>query len=156
MTDTEAPSASNGEPLTTLAVLDTSVDELGPLSGDSLLREQSASPEPISERRDYFNFEGAQQGLRRRSTHPPVATESLEGQEPGPLGRASTTRVSNKNFKSAPPSSFDKNTFVEDHHSGQSPRRNSTIGTQNSLSFDETAVWDQKAILSLGKCQRLL
>ena len=142
MTDTEAPSTSNGEPLTALAVLDTSVDELGPLSGDSLLREQSTSPEPISERRDYFN--------------PPVAMESLEGQEPGPLGRASTARVPNKTFKSAPPSSFDKNIFAEDHHPGQSPRRNSTIVTQNSLSFDETAVWDQKAILSLGKCQRLL
>lgn len=138
----------------TLANISTSTDGLGAISENSLLREQSASPEPIQEGTAYFDFQDGRyqrpQSPRQSSINQPlVADGSAEGSEPNSLNKANRTRTYDKRSKSVPPISG-KTKLVESQIAGQVPRRHSTNLTQNSESFAETAVWDQKAILSLG------
>ena len=150
MTDQTAPSASNDETLTNIS---TSVDGLGAISEHSLLREQSTSPEPIQEDIAYFDFQDGRQqqpqSSRQSSTNQPLAEGSAEEKEPNPSNKANRARTYDKKIKSVPPIS-NKNKLVENQIFGGIPRRHSTNLTQNSESFAETAVWDQKTILSLG------
>lgn len=148
---------SNNQPLTNV---DTNLGGLSSISENShpsLLREQSASPEPIEEGRNvYFDLEH----LRRRQdskespSNSPTTTGPLDERESSSLNKANRSKT--QRSSGVPPSAI-RNKHAEAHVSSQSQRRQSTTTTQNTQSsgnsepFEDSEVWDQKAILSLGK-----
>ncbi len=121
--------------------LDASIHELESIDEDSHIRAPSASPEENSNRFDYFDLGGQQKPPKRSPTYPFVP--------PGPSEEhlRSLGRVSNR----YPRSLLRKVVHTEPSLPGSnSIRHSSTFNTNNSASFEDTAVWDQKAILSLG------
>ncbi len=124
-------------------------------------REQSESPEPAD-----ANFPGGGFVSRvpdRRSTHPPVALSSPRKSSTGDFkSRNGSYRVSPKStFNVQKP--FTKRSSIRisiDSEMGRRDfQRRSTVATAGSTAlstacsapFEETVVWDRKAILSLGK-----
>ena len=140
-----ASSKSEAEHATTL---DASIHELESIDEDSHIRAPSASPEENSNRIDYFDFGGQQKPPKRSPTYPFVP--------PGPSEQLrSLSRISNRYLKSqkrkSVPSTSKRTVYTEPNLPGSNGiRHSSTINTNNSASFEDTAVWDQKAILSLG------
>ena len=138
----------------------TGHDDLATITEFDGSRGRSSSPEPNENGVEVNELGDSGHGIVRRSTHPPVPFAStsrpLTGKAPlvdpkvlSPL-RANTYGTSARAEKS-------RRYFFHRKHSvdnGPKPgisRRASTIDTNFSVSFEETAVWDQKAILSLGK-----
>lgn len=139
-----APSGAEDEPFTTV---DPSLYQLGSISEDSHIRAPSASPEDLTVHYDSIDFGGHQKSPKRSSTFPYVPRgPSVELA----LKIASNGYQRNQERRSEPPAS---EKLV---HSGpnlpgpKQIRHSATIDTYNSASFEDTAVWDQKAILSLG------
>lgn len=129
--------------------LDASIHELESIDEDSHIRAPSASPEENSDRFDYFDFGGQQKPPKRSPTYPFVP--------PGPSEEhlRSLGRVSNRYPRSQKrkfvPSISKKIVHTEPNLPGSNRiRHSSTFNTNNSASFEDTAIWDQKAILSLG------
>ena len=123
-------------------------------------RGNSSSPEPYETGVEVNRFGDNVLGVTRRSTHPPVLSISnsqpLTGKSPlgNPKvlspGRANTYGTSTGGEKSRR-HIFHRKRAVDSVPRPGDSRRASTIDTKFSASFEETAVWDQKAILSLGK-----
>ena len=84
-------------------------------------------------------------------TGPKVAEERDQGQ-PKTVSRTSTAEARTWSSKRTYPShSLNRTTSNESDLTPKEPKRNSTMNTDTSASFEETADWDRKAILSLGK-----
>ena len=113
----------------------------------NLLREQSASPEPLAqEGTAYFDFQDERQQSPKKSRQdltnlPQEARRLLEDHEAQNSAESAGLRTNMQRTK----------TFPASTPGIQNPNRNQT---QDSASFAETAVWDQKAILSLGTFKR--
>jgi hypothetical protein len=141
----------------------TGLNDLATITELDVTPERSSSPEPLEERTEVNELCENVIAPKRRSTHPPVPVESN--------GRPLTGNGPNEDFKTDAP--VRANTFgapnrnragkylkrrlfngikpIDNDSKSKSSRRASTIDTKFSVSFEETAVWDQKAILSLGK-----
>ena len=140
-----------------LTNVDTNLGGLSSISENShpsLLREQSASPEPIEEGRSvYFDLENVRQrqDSKESPSNSPTTSGPADGREASSFNKAN--RPKTQRSSGAPPNAI-RNRNAEAHVSSQSQRRQST--TQNTQSseysepFEESEVWDQKAILSLG------
>ena len=134
---------------------------------DKFTQTQVASPVAENSRSDYFDFASRVRRPRRRSTDPvsPSSTEKGLSATKAPSLRAATTYVPTKQNSTEPKKTTlgsigntfrrilpgKQNNFAEAGPSGIHPRRGSTIYTNYSASFEDTAIWDRKAILSLGK-----
>ena len=143
-----------------LTNVDTNLGGLSAISENSrpsLLREQSASPEPIEEGRSvYFDLEHVRQrqDSKESPSNSPTISGPADGRELSSFSKAD--RSKNQRSSGAPPSTT-RNKNAEAPVSSQSQRRQSTTTTQNTQSsgcsepFEKSEVWDRKAILSLGK-----
>lgn len=148
---------ANGQSLTNV---DTNLGGLSAISESShpsLLREQSASPEPIEEGRTvYFDVEHVRRGQDSKDSpsNSPATSGPSDDREPSSLNKANRTKTQRS---SGVPPIASRNKNAEAHGSSQSQRRQSTTTTQNTQSsgyseeLEESEVWDKKAILSLGK-----
>lgn len=138
---------SEAEPSTTLTA---SLDGLGSMSEDSQTQAPSASPEGSSEHFDWFDFGDHQKPPKRSPTYPFVPPGPSEAHILKSLGKSSNLYRTYAKRRIAPPVPK-RIVHTKPNLSGpHSLRHSSTIDTNNSESFEETAVWDQKAILSLG------
>ena len=138
---------SEAEPSTTPAA---SLYGLESMSEDSQARAPPASPEGLSEHFDCYDF-GDQKGPPKRSpTYPFVPPGPSEAHILKSLGKSSNVYQTYAKRRIVPPLPK-RIVHTKSNLSGpHSLRHSSTIDTNNSESFEETAVWDQKAILSLG------
>ena len=133
----------------TSTTLDTNRYERRPTSEDSQTRCPSASPEDSTECFDHFDFEDHRKPPKRSETYPfvPPSPSKAHVLKPGTASKAYPTtrkrRVMAPILNSVVPTEFNLEGAPRIRHA-------STIDTNNSASFDDTAVWDQKAILSLG------
>ena len=135
------------EPLPTM---DAGPYGLGHIKEDSQTRAPSASPDGLSEHFDYFDFEDHQERPKRSPTYPFVPSCPLKVHVLKPLGKADDMRPKYQKPSVVPPI---PERLVHNEINLIGPHRirhSSTIDTKNSASFEATAVWDQKAILSLG------
>lgn len=130
--------------------MDASLYQLGSISEDSHTRAPLASPEDLTGRFDYFDFGGQPNPPKRSPTYPFVLPGPSEEHILKSLGRASNVYQRNQKRRSAPPVSK-RIVHTEPNLPGPNQIRHSTtMDTNNSASFEDTAVWDQKSILSLG------
>lgn len=142
-----APSLESGaEPFTTL---DTNLYGLVPIIEDGHTRAPSASPEDSTGHYDYFDFGGQQKPPKRSPTYPFVPPGPSEEHILKSLGRASNVYQQKQKRRFMPPASKRAVRTEPDLPVPNRIRHSSTIDTNNSASFEDTAVWDQKAILSL-------
>lgn len=141
----------------------TGFNDLATITEREVTPERSSSPEPFEEGTGVDDFCHHLIAPTRRSTHPPVPIES-NGRSPTasvPIGNPKVDFPARANTFGAPKHNrtgkylrhrlFNATRSVDNDSKTKSPRRASTIDTKFSVSFEETAVWDQKAILSLGK-----
>ena len=138
---------SEVEPSTTL---DASLHELGSISEDGQTQAPSASPEGLTGHVDYFDFGDHQRHPKRSPTYPFVPPGPSEAHILKALGKSSNvyqTYQKRKNVPRIPKRKVHPKPSLTGPHT---IRHSSTIDTYNSASFEDTAVWDQKAILSLG------
>lgn len=139
----------------------TSNPDLETIRENSSHREQSASPEPVAAHTQVTDF--VSRVPERRSTHPAVPLSSQLKSSTGDITsskfqRAPTRPISTTsraNFHVHKPFSLYRFRRTKSHDSeGSGPdtnfKRRSTINTNASAPFEETEVWDHKAILSLG------
>ncbi|KAL9127322.1 MAG: hypothetical protein Q9217_003784 [Psora testacea] len=157
MADSSANTHTN-PPRTSL----TSNQDLGDLVSISEDGSPTHPTSPVSHTgpSEHFDFAAVEKFSTRRSTDPAVSPDTLEDRATGPVPRPKTIHTTTyainsgdvRNFKRGPHSprtNLNKHTFPEATQPGQPFRRHSTIDTDYSESFEATAVWDQKAILSL-------
>ena len=138
--------ASEAEPLTNP---EESFHGLGSISEDGDSRAPSASPEPYPERPNYFDHTAQENAPQRSRTYPLVPSNLSHERIRKSMNRSSTAnQPSQKHRTSRRPSQ--RSLFSEPDLPIQNQSRQSTIDTKNSLSFEDTAVWDEKSILSLG------
>jgi len=148
------------DPLITAASIDdpsaSTIEGLRAISENSqrsLIQERSASLEPL-EGHSHIDFQ-PEQVKQDPGQGPPSASEPCEDFRPTQIMEAKRSRVGDHNVKRVPPIA-DKGKHVEDNVPGHPPRRRSTADTaittrtQDSETFAETAIWDQKTILALG------
>ena len=122
------------------------------MSEDSQNRASLASPDDSAEQSDYFDFGEP----KRRPTYPFVPPRPTEARAVRSLSKASNGYLKHQKRRSKPPIPI-RHVDIEPNLSGP-PRiqHTSTMGTDNSAPFEDTAVWDQKAILSLGRYPPLI
>lgn len=109
-----------------------------------------ASLEDLLEYPDYFDSGHHQRQPKRSPTYPFVPSHPTEARILKPLGKASTVYHLHQKRRVVPPIPHGN---VHNDPISTGPRRirhSSTVDTKNSESFEHTAIWDQKAILSLG------
>ena len=97
-----------------------------------------------TETTDFFPF-NTSRGPRRSSTAPNIVKSR---------GAVNRTRLEDEGYialNKPQTKAISRIKFEDDGRIIESPRRHSTIDTKNSESFEDSAPWDQKAILSLGK-----
>lgn len=138
-----------------------SMTDLGTIAESEAVRVQSSSPEPYVEGTEVNDFGERSAAPRRRSTHPSVPLEPSEPPssdslpyEPkkSPIQRAKTIENPSRTHKfQSSRQIFSRRRSADTDFLPQSPRRQSTANTKKSESFEKTAVWDRKAILSLGQ-----
>lgn len=134
-------------------------ENLDAIREDGGSRERSGSPEPMRNSVDVNDFE--YQLPQRGLTHPTVPqglkVRSLSGginpprRSNGTAGKAKVGGDPTRRRK--PPLShrfFHRTQSPDSDRSYPGPKRHSTINTEVSASFEETAMWDHKTILSLG------
>ena len=143
-----------------LTNVDTNLGGLRSISESShpgLLREQSASPEPIEEGRTvYFDVERVRRGQDSKDSpsSSPTTSGLSDDREPSLLNKANRSKTQRS---SGVPPIASRNKNAEAHVSSHSQRRQSTNATQNTQSseyseaLEDSEVWDKKAILSLGE-----
>ena len=138
---------------------------LDPITEDRILRTETASPTVDAEHIGYFDFAPKNKGLRRSSTDPNLSPGSSKHSVPSPKARAQTTYESHpESSRSAGPPKAKSSFWTQLGLSRQDTpdhtphlhlnRRHSTHETNYSESFEASAVWDRKAVLSLGECNR--
>ena len=138
---------SEAEPSPTLA---DSLYKLGPIGEDSQTGVPSASPEPSTGHFDYFTLGDYQRPPKRSPTYPFVPLGPSKAPILKSLGKVSKVNQKHRQRRAVPPI---PNRLVHTKSILTGPHRirhSSTIDTHNSASFEDTAVWDRKAILSLG------
>lgn len=124
--------------------------ELGPITEESHnSRAPSAFPQDLTGQFDYFDFVGEGKPPKRSPTYPFVPTGPSKEHILKSLGKASSVYRKHQKRNYAPPLAKGK-AHTEPNLPGLNIRHASTFNTNNSASFEDTAVWDQKAILSLG------
>ena len=124
--------------------------ELDSVNGDVQSRVSLASPEEFPEHSDYFDFGHHQTQPKRSPTYPFVPAGPTEARILKSLGKASAVYHLYQQSRVVPPTPNSK-VHNEPNLTGlHRIRHSSTVDTKNSDTFEHTAVWDQKAILSLG------
>ena len=109
-----------------------------------------ASPKDSSEHPDDFDFRHHQTQPKRSRTYPFVPPGPTKAHILKSLGKASTVYHLHQKRRVVPPIP-NGNVHNDPFWTGpQRIRHSSTVDTKNSDSFEHTAIWDQKAILSLG------
>ena len=109
-----------------------------------------ASPEDLPEHPDYLDIGHHQTQPKRSPTYPFVPLGPSEAHILKSLGKASTVYHPYQKTRVVP---LIPNGNVHNNPNLTGPhciRHSSTVDTKNSDSFEHTAIWDQKAILSLG------
>ena len=122
---------------------------LGSISEDGHSRAPSASAEPYKEHFGYFGSAAQDIPPKRSSTYPPLPSNLSDKLPHRVLSRSSTTYPSGKKKGTTPPV-FKRLSISDSNLSSKKQIRQSTFDTTYSASFADTAVWDQKTILSLG------
>ena len=138
---------SEAEPSPTL---DDSLYKLGPIGENSQAGAPSACPGPSTGHSEYFAFEDNQRPPKRSPTYPFVPLGPSEAPILKSLGKVSKVNQKHRKRRAVPSI---PNRLVHTKSNLTGPHRirhSSTIDTNNSASFEDTAVWDRKAILSLG------
>ena len=144
---------------------------LGTIVEDSISRGRSKSPDPLLSKSEVHDFKDTSNPPERRSTHPvashdpQIGSKSRNINAPNVVQRATFDGKSPVGQirweKSHPHFSFHRTRSNDSDALFKNPKRQSTINTNSSLttdasaSFEETAVWDQKALLALGMMQKL-
>ncbi|KAL9099785.1 MAG: hypothetical protein Q9163_004758 [Psora crenata] len=136
--------------------------DLVTISEDDPLPLQPASPAPDAGHSERLDFCPGQTTPTRSATDPAVSHGSIGQLGDSTIVRANTTGTTHGTLpadsgssktKANPPRAFShsnqKRSPVDASQPGHSIRRHSTIDTNWSESFEDTAVWDRKAILSL-------
>lgn len=80
------------------------------------------------------------------------ADDEMDHEQQKAVNRTHTAEVRSWSSKRAHPIRTTSNDSVINP---QKPNRNSTMNTETSATFEETAAWDRKAILSLGKAHHV-
>ena len=140
-------SESKAEPSITW---NANLHDLGPISEENHTRAPSASPEDFTQCFDHFDFVSEQKAPKRSPTYPFVPPGPSEEHIRKSRGRASNVYRKHQKRNYAPLAIKGKVHTEPDSPALNHIRHASTIDTKNSASFEDTAVWDQKAILSLG------
>ena len=122
---------------------------LGSISEDGHSRAPSASPEPHKGRFGYFGLTVQETPHKRSSTYPPPPPNTSDELPPKVLGRSITAYPSGQKQRTKLPT-FKRVSLSESNLTSKKQIRQSTFDTNYSASFADTAVWDQKTILSLG------
>lgn len=139
--------------------------DLSTINEDSLSRGRSESPVTYTSGIEAHDFTDRAAGPKRRSTHPQISfgpeseTPFVDG-DPR-FNRRATMKAHPTGGKSGfkrigRQLCFKRTGSSESFVANKKPRRHSTINTDASIitnasaSFDETKVWDQKALLALG------
>lgn len=135
--------------------------DLGTINEDPLTGERTKSPEPYPLGIETHDFTST--SPRRRSTHPQFSlrkseTTSIGDGDPKFVRRATRPAVGASRVKKSSRQffNFKRTGSREGIFLKRTPIRYSTSDTNNSVitnasaSFEETAVWDQKALLALG------
>ena len=138
---------SEAEPSPTL---EDSLYKLGSMGEDSQAGAPSACPGPSTRHFEYFAFEDNQRQPKRIPTYPFVPLGPSEAPILKSLGKVSKANQKHRKRRAVPSI---PNRLVRTKSNLTGPHRirhSSTINTYNSASFEDTAVWDRKAILSLG------
>ena len=142
-----ASSESKAEPS---SIWNANPHELGPISEESHTRAPSAFPQDLTGQFDFFDFVGGKRPPKRSPTYPFVPPGPSKRHILKSLGKASNVYREHQKGNHAPPVAEGK-AYTEPNLPGLNHiRHSSTFDTNNSASFEDTAVWDQKAILSLG------
>ena len=124
--------------------------ELGPICEESHTRASSAFPQDLTEQFDDFDFVGEKNPPKRSPTFPFMPPGPSKEQLLKSLGKASSLYRNHPKRSYVLPVAKGK-AHTEPILPGLNHIRHaSTFDTNNSASFEDTAVWDQKAILSLG------
>ena len=83
---------------------------------------------------------------------PKPADDEVDHEQQKSVNRTHTAEVRSWSSKRTHPiQSLNRTTSNDSDINPKKPNRNSTMKTDASASFEETAPWDRKAILSLGK-----
>ena len=144
MADTSVPPAQ--DPMSPSATTGSPLAVNGEATHPTFFRERSASPEPMGEP---SCIEAPNSGTQQDSrTNSGLSGGSSDDAALRGLKKKTSTGDSRLKWG---PQVFNKGKQAEHRHGGQLPERESTTNTQKSESFAETAVWDQKAILALGR-----
>ena len=132
------------------STLEASLHGLGSICEDGQSQVPLAFPEGLPVHSDYFDFEDHQKQPKRSPTYPFLPSRPSEAHIFKPLGKASTVYHTYQKRRAVPPSPK-RNVHAKPNLTGPHRiRHSSTFDTNNSESFEHTAIWDQKAILSLG------
>lgn len=129
-------------------------------SGLTVIAESSSGPSVALPEINVFGGDVAASAPSRKSTQrsdpqdleAKLADESITHEQHKPISRTDTAGA--QSWKSKITQNFHHLSRTASNESNFAPRtpvRNSTIQTNASASFDDTAPWDKKAILSLGK-----
>ena len=122
---------------------------LGSVSEDGHSRAPSASATPYKKRFGFFGPKVHGIPPKRSSTFPPPSPNTSDEIPPKVLDRSSTTYPSGQKQKTTL-STFKRVLLSRSNLPSKKQIRQSTFDTNYSASFADTAVWDQKTILSLG------
>ena len=109
-----------------------------------------ASPEDLPEHPDYLHFRHHQTQPKRSPTYPFVPPGPTKAHILKSLSKSSTVYHLHQKRRVVPPIPNGKVLNDPILAGVQRIRHSSTVDTKNSDSFELTAIWDQKAILSLG------
>ena len=135
------------EPSSTLEARSYGVESL---NEDNQFLVSLASPEDLLEHPDCFDFRHHQTQPKRSPTYPFVPPGPTKAHIRKSLGKASTLYHLHQKRRVTSPIP-NRNVHNDPMLTGpQRIRHSSTVDTKNSDSFEHTAIWDQKAILSLG------
>lgn len=142
-----ASSTAEAEPST---IMDAGLYQLGSINEDGHTQATSGSPQGSTEGFNYFDFGGQPKPPKRSPTYPFIPPGPSEEHIPKILTSGSNLSQRNQKRGSAPLVSK-----ITVHNKLNRPgpnqiRHSNTMDTNNSASFEDTAIWDQKAILSLG------
>ena len=122
---------------------------LGSISDTGHSRAPSASAEPYKERFGFFGPTVQDIPPKRSSTYPPLPPNPSDELPPKVLRRSSTTYPSGQKQRITPPT-LKRVSISDSNLPSKKQIRQSTFDTNCSASFADTAIWDQKTILSLG------
>ena len=129
--------------------LDADFSERRPTDEDGQTQVPPTSPDDSTECFDHFDLGDLWKPPQRRETYPFDPPSPSQAHVLKPITANSAYPTARKR-RVVPPIPR-RTVHTESNWAGPHPIRHaSTMDTYHSASFDDTAVWDQKAILSLG------